>query len=103
MKAALHRLGRATYKTMAKSNILTPDQKVACPHCRVPIGKVVDGELNVGFVSFTGDLSHTVKCNDCGKDFTYRPPLRVVTNNEIDGGDSSTMGERPAVAQMCRL
>ncbi|HMV87174.1 MAG TPA: hypothetical protein PLD20_20795 [Blastocatellia bacterium] len=64
---------------MAKSNILTPDLKVACPHCRVPIGKLVGGELSVGFVSFTGKRTHTVKCNDCGKEFTYRPPQEPST------------------------
>lgn len=58
---------------MAKSNILK-DDVVACPHCRVPIGKVVNGELSLGFVTLHGTYAHTMKCNDCQKEFTYRPP-----------------------------
>lgn len=62
---------------MAKSNILTADGKVACPHCRVPIGKLsVEGILDLGFVSIVDAKPHTVNCNDCKKDFTYRPPPR---------------------------
>lgn len=59
---------------MAKSNLLTETNIVACPHCRAPIGKVVDGELSLGFVSLHGNFAHTMKCNDCGQEFTYRPP-----------------------------
>lgn len=58
---------------MAKSNLLV-EGRVYCPHCRVPIGKLAEGLLPVGFVSLPGNLSSTVVCNDCGKTFTYRPP-----------------------------
>ena len=64
---------------MAKSNILV-DNRVYCPHCKVPIGTLQQGVLPVGFISLPGNLPTTVICNDCKKPFTYRPPQPPAEN-----------------------
>lgn len=64
---------------MAKSNLLV-DNKVYCPHCKVPIGQLNGNVLPVGFVSLSGKMPTTVICNDCQNSFTYRPPQLPADN-----------------------